>query len=370
MKEQKESSLVINYLNKTFNVDSKAVDILKDINLDIKKGEFITVVGHSGCGKSTMLKIIAGLQGGEPMLAGLDFFKKAVELQKKYNTKKLIIENTIQTNGTLVDDEWAQFLHNNNFLVGLSLDGPKQIHNYCRIDRNGNGTFERVTETVGLFEKYNVEYNILSVVTSKTAEKISGIYNYFRQKNFRYMQFIPCLDTDPDKPSEYSLAPTAYGIFLCTLFDLWYKDFMNGRDVDIRLFSNYAQMAAGYAPEECGMCGKCTTYFVVEGNGSVYPCDFYAVDEWKLGTVGDGFKKLYESEKSQKFMEMSVEKPQQCGKCEYYRLCRGGCRRWRDVYNSYLGVNRLCEGYKIFFKHCLPKIEKLGEMVTRKMQTF
>lgn len=308
-------------------------------------------------------------QGGEPTIAGLDFFRKAVEFQKKYNNKRLIIENTIQTNGTLITDEWAEFLHDNHFLVGLSLDGPKGIHDYCRIDKNGKGTFEKLNETVKLFDKYKVEYNIVSVVTSKTAEKITSIYNYFRQKNFRYMQFIPCLDANVNAPSEYSLTPEKYGHFLCTLFDLWYKDFMNGENIDIRLFSNYAQMAAGYAPEECGMCGKCTTYFVVEGNGSVYPCDFYAVDEWKLGNVSDGFEALYESEKSQHFMEMSVDKPAECKECEYYSLCRGGCRRWRDTSNNgNIGINYLCEGYKIFLGHCAPKIEKLGEIITRKMQ--
>ncbi|MGN0552873.1 MAG: anaerobic sulfatase maturase [Oscillospiraceae bacterium] len=310
-------------------------------------------------------------QGGEPTLAGIDFFRKAVELQKKYNTKRLVIENTIQTNGTLINEEWAQFFKENHFLVGLSLDGPRHIHNYCRIDRSGNGTFDMLNETVKLFDKYGVEYNIVSVVTSMTAEKISGIYNYFRQKKFRYMQFIPCLDANVSEPSEYSLTPKAYGKFLCTLFDLWYKDFMTGNDVDIRMFSNYAHIAAGYAPEECGMCGKCTTYFVVEGNGNVYPCDFYATDEWMLGTINDGFETLYESEKSQRFMKMSLEKPHECLECKYYSLCRGGCRRWRDTYpDGHLGVNHLCEAYKIFFKHCQPRIENLGSLITKKMQAI
>jgi uncharacterized protein len=305
-------------------------------------------------------------QGGEPTLAGLEFFKKAVELQKKYNYKSLIIENTIQTNGTLIDEKWAAFLKENNFLVGLSLDGPKHIHDYCRLDRKGEGTFDKVNNTIDILDRYGVEYNIVSVVTNKTAKKIVGIYNYFKKNNFQYMQFIPCLDADVNKPSEYSLEPRDYGEFLCKLFDLWYEDFMAGRDVYIRMFSNYAQMAAGYAPEECGMCGRCTTYFVVEGNGNVYPCDFYATDEWRLGTVNNGFKTLYESEKSKYFMELSYVKPSECTQCEYYYFCRGGCRRWRDVYSEGLGINYLCDAYKVFFKHSIPRILRLGKMIQDK----
>lgn len=307
-------------------------------------------------------------QGGEPTLAGLDFFKKAVELQKKYNTKGLEIQNTIQTNGTLIDEEWAKFLSENNFLAGLSLDGPRVVNDFCRVTRTGESIFAREMETVKLFEKYKVDFNVVSVVTSTTADKITGIYNFFKDKGFQYMQFIPCLDENISKHSEYSLTPEAYGKFLCRLFDLWYEDFSHGKDIDIRLFSNYAQMAAGFAPEECGMCGRCTTYFVVESNGNVYPCDFYACDEWKLGTVADGFKNLFNSEKSRQFMKSSVDKPQECRECKYLYLCRGGCRRWRDMQgNGKLEKNYLCEAYKMFFRHSEKRIGKLGELIRNRM---
>lgn len=310
-------------------------------------------------------------QGGEPMLAGLDFFQKAVALQKKYNTKGIKIQNTIQTNGTLMDEEWAEFLSKNKFLVGLSLDGPRGVNDFCRVTRSGESIFNKEMNAVRLFEKYKVDFNVVSVVTSKTAEKIAGIYHFFKDKHFYFMQFIPCLDENENVHSEYSLTPDAYGKFLCRLFDLWYEDFRHGIEIDIRLFSNFAQMAAGYAPEECGMCGKCTTYFVVEANGNVYPCDFYASDEWKLGTLKDGFKNLFHSQKSRRFMESSLSKPQECHTCKYFYLCRGGCRRWRDMQGTgELGLNYLCEAYKVFFKHCETRIQCLGELIRRRMRTY
>lgn len=304
-------------------------------------------------------------QGGEPTLAGLNFYKKVISLQKQYNTKHLQIQNTIQTNGTLIDEEWAKFLSKNHFLVGLSLDGPRGVNDFCRVTRNGDSTFDTLMQTVKLFERYDVAFNVCSVVTAKTAEKIPAIYNFFKQKKFDYLQFIPCLDEKIGEHSEYSLTPQAYGKFLCKLFDLWYADFTKGRQIDIRMFSNYAQMAAGYAPEECGMCGKCNTYFVVEGDGSVYPCDFYTQDMWKLGTIEDGFQALYSSEKSQAFMQASLLKPEECMSCQYEALCRGGCRRWRDRGDGNLTKNYLCESYQMFFHHCGDRIHKLGEYINQ-----
>ena len=307
-------------------------------------------------------------QGGEPTLAGLPFFEHFLELEQKYNTKNLEIQNTIQTNGTLIDEKWAKFLHDNHFLVGLSLDGGKSVNDFCRVDASGESTFARLMETVSLLERYQVEYNIVSVVTSKSVEKLPYLYNFFKKKHFMYLQFIPCMDESPDQKNPYSLTPEAYGQFLCELFDLWYEDFSHGLSIDIRMFSNLAQMAAGFPPEECGMCGHCSTYFVVESNGNVYPCDFYAVDEWKLGTVYDDFKKLYDSELSQKFMEMSVPVHEKCRSCRHFDLCRGGCRRWREpVRDGEAALNVMCPAYEMFFEHCRERIFLLGDYIKGRM---
>jgi uncharacterized protein len=307
-------------------------------------------------------------QGGEPMLSGLDFFRKVVELQKKHNKKNLTIENTIQTNGILVNDEWAEFFAENHFLVGLSLDGPKKIHDRYRTDGVGKPTFTKVMNSIELFNKYHVDYNILSVITNASAKKASYLYNFYKRNHFEYIQLIPCMDENTrgegNTRNEYAVEPVQYGKFLIEMFDIWYEDFIHGESMDIRMFSNLAQMAAGYPAEECGMNGCCTCYFVVEGDGSVYPCDFYCFDEWKLGTVQNSFLELSQSVRAKQFVDASMGKPEKCNNCPYFRLCRGGCRRWRE--NADTGINELCPAYQMFFKHCTERIEKLGQVILQR----
>lgn len=311
-------------------------------------------------------------QGGEPTLAGINFYKKALELQKKYNTKHLYIENTIQTNGLLIDDAWAKFLAENHFLVGLSLDGPRKLHDCYRKDTEGNGTFERLMETVNLFVRYRVDYNVVSVITNETAKKASFLYKFWKRNGFPFIQFIPCMDEEhrriPDaEKSCFAVEPVQYGRFLCEIFDLWYADFKQGTAMDIRMFSNLAQIAAGFQAEECGMNGCCNCYFAVEGDGSVYPCDFYCMDEWKLGTVADGFAFLFASDKSKEFMLTSHHVAEKCKICPYFTLCRGGCRRWREsLLNEKLPVNKLCPAYELFFAHAGGQISELGVFLRQK----
>lgn len=311
-------------------------------------------------------------QGGEPTLAGINFYKKALELQKKYNTKHLYIENTIQTNGLLIDDAWAKFLAENHFLVGLSLDGPRKLHDCYRKDTEGNGTFERLMETVNLFVRYRVDYNVVSVITNETAKKASFLYKFWKRNGFPFIQFIPCMDEEhrriPDaEKSCFAVEPVQYGRFLCEIFDLWYADFKQGTAMDIRMFSNLAQIAAGFQAEECGMNGCCNCYFAVEGDGSVYPCDFYCMDEWKLGTVADGFAFLFASDKSKEFIHTSHHVAEKCKICPYFTLCRGGCRRWREsLLNEKLPVNKLCPAYELFFAHAGGQISELGVFLRQK----
>lgn len=308
-------------------------------------------------------------QGGEPTLAGLGFYKKAVELQEKYNTKGLTIENTLQTNGLLLDDDWAEFLAAHHFLVGLSLDGPKKLHNLYRKDIQGNDTFSKVMDVTELLNQHHVDYNIVSVITDESCDKASHLYKFYKRNRFSYVQLIPCMDEQErnhagEARQRYAVQPEKYGYFLNELFDLWYEDFMKGETMDIRMFSNLAQMAAGYPAEECGMNGHCTCYFVVEGNGNVYPCDFYCMDEWCLGSVEDGFEHLLKTPKAQEFVQGTGGVDLACRECEHFALCRGGCRRWReDGATGKLGLNALCGAYKIFFSHASERIAALGQMI-------
>ena len=311
-------------------------------------------------------------QGGEPTLAGLDFFQKAVELQQKYNNKKLQIENTIQTNGLLIDEKWARFLGEHRFLVGLSLDGPKKMHDRYRKDAGGQDTFARIMHSVQLLEQYQVDYNVVTVVTNDTAKQASFLYKFWKRNHYPFVQFIPCMDEikrqdGTQERSIYAVEPEQYGKFLCELFDLWYADFAAGETMDIRMFSNLAQMAAGYPAEECGMNGCCNCYFVVEGDGSVYPCDFYCMDEWKLGTVNDGFVQMKTSEKAKAFVEASRPVCATCHECPYVSLCRGGCRRWREPFvDGKPGLNQLCSAYRMFFAHAAERMERLGAYIRQK----
>lgn len=323
-------------------------------------------------------------QGGEPMIAGIDFYRNAVALQKKYQKKGLHMENTIQTNGVLIDEEWANFFHENHFLVGLSLDGPKKIHDSFRKDCVGKGTFERVMESVALLKKYQVDFNIVSVITGNSQEKASYLYKFYKRNKFPYIQFIPCMDEENryetkeeesmgmenQERKSFSITPEGYGKFMCELFDLWYEDFKHGEQMDIRMFSNLAQMTSGYPPEECGMNGCCNCYFVVEGNGDIYPCDFYCTDEWKLGKVGDSFQKMYQDALAQRFMERSKQLHEKCTKCPYLSLCRGGCSRWRES-GGRAGLHKLCRSYELFLAHTQERLQKLGKYIlTRNLQVL
>lgn len=310
-------------------------------------------------------------QGGEPTLCGLDFFQLVVALQKKLlleSGKKLTIENTLQTNGLVIDEAWAKFFHENHFLIGLSLDGPKKLQDHGRVDVSGNETFSRVMHTVSLFREFQVDFNILTVVTEETAQKASSLYKFYKRNQFDFVQLIPCMDernrSKDGEENPYAVKPESYGRFLMEMFDLWYEDFKAGDIMDIRMFSNLAQMAVGFMAEECGMNGCCNCYFVVEGDGSVYPCDFYCMDEYRIGTVDTSFEEIYQTEKVQNFLKSSQTVSADCMNCEHYHLCKGGCRRWREeAKKDTLSKNFLCEGYKAFFAHTKDRIEKLGNTI-------
>jgi uncharacterized protein len=308
-------------------------------------------------------------QGGEPTLAGLGFYRKLIELQQKYNRKKVKIGNAIQTNGTLIDADWAEFLAKNRFLVGVSLDGPKDIHDLNRVDAQGKGSYNRIMKTVALFKQYGVEYNILSVVCKSVARHIGQVYHYFVKQGFGYLQFIPCLDSLGAEPgqSPYSLTPRLYEDFLKRLFDLWYHDFMaNGRRVSVRMFDNILQMLLGYPPESCDMKGHCSANLVVEADGSVYPCDFYVLDEWKMGNIRtDSPAELLQGDTAQAFVAVSEGISEQCRGCEVYALCRGGCRRYYEpIIDGKIGhKNYFCSAYKAFYQYALPRFQEVLQAV-------
>ncbi len=297
-------------------------------------------------------------------LAGLDFYRSAVGFAKKYNTKKIPVHFALQTNGLAIDKSWAEFLSENHFLVGLSLDGYKDTNDAMRVDPQGNGSYNRIMDTARLFNEYNVEYNILCVVNSYIARHISKVYNFFRKNGFKYLQFIPCLDPLGEAPGmhEFSLTPERYTQFLKNLFDEWYRDIIDGRSISIRYFDNLIGLMLGYPPEACDMVGVCSTNFVIEANGGVYPCDFYVTDEWYLGNIMDiGFAKLAEGLKAREFVEASMYTDPACSNCSYRFLCRGGCRRLREPFaDGRPGLNIYCSSYKAFFDYAGKRLQEIA----------
>jgi len=207
-------------------------------------------------------EVTFAFQGGEPTLAGIEYYRKLCDFCDIYNTKKIKISYAIQTNGILIadDEHWAELFTEHDFLVGISVDGLRDLHDMNRVDVKGEGTYKKNSQAISILRKHNVRFNILTVINSVTARNISKIYKYYKSQNWRYMQFIECLDPidEPLFGNENSLTPERYLQYLKTLFDLWYRDMMNGDYISIRQFDNYLNVFAGYQPESCGMLGMCT----------------------------------------------------------------------------------------------------------------
>lgn len=306
-----------------------------------------------------------GFQGGEPTLLGLDFYKKAIEYQNKYNRNNVQISNSIQTNGILINDAWAHFFSRNNFLVGLSIDGNKDIHDLFRLDPQGKGTFLQCIRAINILTSNKVNFNILSVVTRQLASHPDKLWNFYKKHNFRYIQLIPCLDGLNESPSNnrYSLDIKTFGKFLCRFFDLWYKDFIQGNYYSVRTFDNYIRILMGERPENCAMSGVCQAYALVEADGCVYPCDFYALDDYKIGNIhNDTFTSMIKSETASRFIAPSKIVLEECRSCNYYFICRGGCRREREpLINGIPALNRYCGAYREFFDYSILRLMKIAK---------
>lgn len=302
-------------------------------------------------------------QGGEPTLAGLDFYRQLTELVKRYNVRGVPVQYAIQTNGMLIDDEWAGFLAEHHFLTGLSLDGVEETHDRWRLDAQDHGTYRRVLAAADRLTRAGAEFNILTVVTAQVAKRIAAIYEDFRRRGFAYQQYIPCLE--PLDGSEggqvYTLTPALYTRFLKRLFDCWHQDQKAGRFVYIRQFENYRLMLKGYPPENCGMGGGCSRQLVVEADGSVYPCDFYVLDEYRLGNIRqNSFEELEDSRDRLGILPRSRQLPDECRRCEWLWLCRGGCLREREpLPPEGTGRLRFCASLKEFYRYMLPRMREL-----------
>ncbi len=299
-------------------------------------------------------RIIFTFQGGEPMLSGIDFFKKFVQAVKELNTFSSPITYCLQTNGTLINDEWCEFFKENGFLIGVSLDGNEEQNAY-RLYPDGKPSFPDVLRGIELLKKYGVEFNILSVVTKRLANSVRDNYRFMKRLGVANVQYINCLKPfDGQFGEDIYMDGGDYFNFLDRAFTLYYNDNMRGNPFYIRSFDNYLLLLGGRNAEQCGMNGHCSVQFVVEGDGTVYPCDFYCTDEWELGNINESsFLRLLEEKKAKRFLEESFNIEEKCKKCDYFALCRGlGCKRSR-------AENDFCGVYKKFFDLSKSKMQDL-----------
>lgn len=307
--------------------------------------------------EETETHISFAFQGGEPMLAGLDFFRHFVAHEKKIRCPGVQVDYSIQTNGTLISEEWADFFRENHFLVGLSLDGTKDLHDLHRRDAHGNGSYKTVLQALRILQKAQVEVNLLCVVTGPLSRRAQAVYQSLKKLNVGYLQFIPCLDPLDGLKSGFSLQPERYGKFLCTLFDQWYRDWECGSYVSVRLFDDYVHLLAGQPAGACATAGNCGRYLVVEADGSVYPCDFFVLDEYRLGNLMEhSFAKLTQNACS--FCEKGRGVPAQCSSCPWISLCSGGCQReWAGTEK-----NENCAAYRAFFSYAMPRLQQIAAL--------
>jgi len=306
-------------------------------------------------------QVTVAWQGGEPTLMGLDFFRRSMELQKKYKKPGARIENTFQTNGILLNDEWCQFFHENNYLIGLSMDGPKEHHDYYRKDKGGHGTFDRVMRAARLLQKHNVEFNILSTVNRRNAVHPLKVYRFFRDElRANYIQFIPIVERENEagsqkgnKVTDRSVRPEQWGRFLIAIFDEWVK-----RDVGQTFILNFDGALAGWlgiAGTVCIFGPTCGQGMALEHNGDLYSCDHFVEPKHLLGNIlKTPMIELVASDNQRKFGQDKHDTlPQYCRNCEFIHICNGECPKNRliETPDGEAGLNYLCEGYKAFFKH-------------------
>ncbi|HJZ40376.1 MAG TPA: anaerobic sulfatase-maturation protein [Bacteroidales bacterium] len=324
-------------------------------------------------------------QGGEPALMGIDFFKKVISLQHKYRDGKKI-ENAFQTNGTLIDEDWCRFLHDNNFLVGISVDGPREIHDRHRTNIAGKTSFDQVISAIELFRKFKVEFNTLTVVHNDNAPHALKVYDFLKKTGSGYIQFIPIVEringnagedeiklVGPEyqtatRVTEWSVKPEDYGKFLITIFDEWVRNDVG--KVFVQLFD---VTLANWVGEPAGLCvfsETCGNAMVLEHNGDLFSCDHFVYTQHRLGNIRtSSIMTMAQSAQQYTFGQNKLLKlPAYCVGCEYRFACHGECpkHRFETTPDGERGLNYLCSAYKMFFSYVHPYMQYMGDELAAK----
>ena len=297
-------------------------------------------------------------QGGEPTLMGLDFFRRAVELQRRHGRPGLRVTNALQTNGVLLDDDWARFLADHDFLVGISLDGPQELHDRWRRGAAGRGSFRSVMRGLQALERRDVAFNTLSVIHADNGAQPQRLYAFFKEIGSSFLQFIPLVEREGSALSSRSIAGRTYGRFLSAIFDCWLEQGDVGR-VQVRDFESALARLAGGSGTVCVHADTCGRSLCVEHDGSVFPCDHYVEPGRRLGNVlRDPLGAMVEGARQEAFGAAKRERlPSACRTCRHLVLCGGGCPKDRAPAS---GRNSLCAGYTLFFDHALPTLQRMA----------
>ena len=322
----------------------------------------------------TMPQVLFTWHGGEPLMRSIDFYKKALALQKKYAHGKQI-DNVIQTNGTLLTDEWCEFFAQNHWLVGISIDGPQEYHDHYRVTPDGKPSWEKVMQGISLLKKHRVEWNAMAVVNAYNAEHPLEFYHFFRDNGCQYLQFTPIVERltehedgrtlasladDREIPlADASVTPQQWGNFLCTIFDDWVRHDVGKTFVEI--FDCTLANWMGVLPGICAYSKECGHAGVMEHNGDVYSCDHFVFPEYKLGNIREQslIDMLY-GEKQQAFSRLKhTSLPRQCKECDMEFACHGECPKNRFEKDKYgePGLNYLCQGYYQYYSHVAPYMD-------------
>ena len=312
--------------------------------------------------------------GGEPLLAGKEFFRKAVSLQQRYGEGRTI-ENSIQTNGLLIDDEWCHIFRDNNFLVGVSIDGPETIHDAHRVDAGGQPTFARVMKGIERLYRNRVEYNTLTTINIHSEGRGAEVYNFLRQISV-FMQFLPVAELlcdgrvqSPESVgadvAPWSVSAKGFGKFMCDVFDIWVKNDVGRRYV--QLFDATLALMVGVQPSVCSLCETCGSGLTVEHNGDVYCCDHFVYPEYKIGNIHTD--RLADLAYCDRQFEFGVAKrallPRECRHCKFYNLCHGECPKHRFICDNTgeYGKNYLCDGYRMFYEHTEGAMTQMKDLI-------
>jgi uncharacterized protein len=326
--------------------------------------------------QSKIPEVTFAWQGGEPTLMGLPFFQRAVELQKQYAKPGMQISNTLQTNATILDDAWCEFFHTNNFLLGVSLDGPRELHDAYRVDKGGASTFDRVMRGIELLKKHRVEFNILATVHAANTNHPLEVYRFLRDEvGSQFIQFIPIVERanetgfqEGNQVTLRSVTGKQYGDFLVAIFDEWVR-----RDVGrvfVQIFDVALGVWLGQPASLCIFAETCGNALAMEHNGDLFSCDHFVEPRYKLGNIAqDKLLTLVDSEPQRKFgLDKRDTLPRYCRECSVRFICNGGCPKDRILTtpNGEPGLNYLCKGFKRFFTHIDQPMKTMVELLRQK----